>query len=179
VSRPLVKALKLVSLALLCVIGLQAHGLLRESHLRDVAPGLEVSPAGLGSPAASLEPGGETESAVQDGAQPGKPASTPPVPPLPAEYQPIALSGIFGKAPEQKPPPPALVGVAGSRALIRAPSGKWELLAEGGELEGIKVIAIATNRVLVEFEGQLRELTIFEGLGSSSLYPPAAKDSKQ
>ena len=40
---------------------------------------------------------------------------------------------------------------------------------EGEEVGGAKLIRIGTNRVIVEHEGQQKELTIFSGFGSETL----------
>ncbi len=101
-----------------------------------------------------------------------KKANANPAPPFPARFEVVATSGLLGKAPKVKPPPPALLGVIGKYAMIRAPNGKEDLVAEGGEFGGVKVIKISTNRVLIEHEGQQRELTIYAGMGSSSLLSP-------
>ena len=63
----------------------------------------------------------------------------------------------------------ALLGIAGRDAFIRAPSGQTGLLREGDELGGVKLLQIGTNRVLIEHEGQKKELTVFSGFGSESL----------
>ena len=45
------------------------------------------------------------------------------------------------------------------------------LLREGETLGDVKLLRIGTNRVLIEQQGQQKELTIFEGMGSDSLLP--------
>jgi len=45
------------------------------------------------------------------------------------------------------------------------------LLREGEETGGVRLIRIGTNRVLVEHENQKKELTLFSGLGSTTLLP--------
>jgi hypothetical protein len=72
----------------------------------------------------------------------------------------------------------ALLGIAGRDAFLRAPSGQTGLLREGSELGGLKLLRIGTNRVLVEYEGKQKELTVFSGLGSKSLVPQG-KDNPQ
>ena len=74
-------------------------------------------------------------------------------------------------APVQRPPPMALLGIAGRDAFIRTPSGQTALLREGAEKDGIKLLRIGTNRVLLEQGGEKKELIIFSGLGSESLLP--------
>jgi hypothetical protein len=65
----------------------------------------------------------------------------------------------------------ALLGVAGKSALIRSPSGQTGLIKEGEDLGEIKLLRIGINRVLVEQDGQQKELMIFSGLGGESLLP--------
>ena len=100
-----------------------------------------------------------------------------PGPPFPEEFKGIAESGVFGKPPVKKKPPPSLVGFVGKYAIIRGPSGKEDLVAEGKEFDGVKVLKIDTNRVLVENDGKQLELTVFSGLGSSTLMQKDPKKS--
>lgn len=79
----------------------------------------------------------------------------------------LERSGILGRTPG--PQPLVLVGFAGSSAILQLPNGQTVLLAEGEERDGVKVIKTDTNRVLVEQDGQERELTQFSGIGSESL----------
>lgn len=74
-------------------------------------------------------------------------------------------------APVFHPPPMALLGIAGHDAFLRTPNGQMSLLREGGESDGLKLLRIGTNRVLVEVSGEKTELTIFEGIGGESLLP--------
>jgi hypothetical protein len=94
-----------------------------------------------------------------------------PGPPLPPELQ-ARIDKIIDSeilAPVMHPMPAALMGIAGKDVFIRAPNGQTGLVKEGDELGGIKIIRVAANRVLIEEEGQRKELTIFSGLGSESL----------
>lgn len=101
--------------------------------------------------------------------QPGM-TKLPELPPLiQARIDKIAQSEIL--APFMRRMPMALLGIAGQDAFLRAPSGQTGLVKEGGELGGIKLLQIGINRVLVEQEGEKKELTIFSGLGSESLLP--------
>ncbi len=79
----------------------------------------------------------------------------------------LERSGILGRTPG--PQPLVLIGFAGSSAMLQLPNGRTVLLAEGEEQDGIKVITTDTNRVLVEQDGQPKELTLFSGIGSESL----------
>ncbi|HAB16787.1 MAG TPA: hypothetical protein DCE44_10090 [Verrucomicrobiales bacterium] len=72
-------------------------------------------------------------------------------------------------APIIRPPPMALLGIAGYHAFIRTPSGHSAMLREGGESDGIKLLRLGTNRVLIEQAGEKKELTIFNGFGSETL----------
>jgi hypothetical protein len=42
----------------------------------------------------------------------------------------------------------------------------------------VKILRIGTNRVLVEHEGQKKELTLFSGFGSETLLPKEEKGTK-
>lgn len=74
-------------------------------------------------------------------------------------------------APVIRPLPMALLGIAGKDVFLRAPNGQTSLVKEGGEVGGVKLLRIGINRVLVEEDGQKKELTIFSGLGGESLLP--------
>ena len=122
------------------------------------------------------------------GAAEGDLASTPAAAPLPDRFAAIATSGIFGAvvptdsaARPSGPAKPALVGIAGGRVLLQMPDGATALLGVGGEWNGVKVIEIATNRVLIESHGKRSELEIYAGMGSASLLPstpPPPKEQK-
>ena len=93
-----------------------------------------------------------------------------PIPPLiQARIDRITQSELL--APVFHPPPMALLGIAGKDAFLRTPNGQMSLLREGGESDGLKLLRIGTNRVLVELAGDKKELMIFEGLGGESLLP--------
>ena len=79
----------------------------------------------------------------------------------------IVQSEILGAV--VRPLPMALLGIAGKDAFLRGPDGQTGLVREGEELGAVKVLRIGTNRVLVEHEGQKKELTLFSGFGSESL----------
>lgn len=105
------------------------------------------------------------------GGMPGMPGMPMPGPPLPpamqARIDKIIESEIL--APVMHPMPAALMGIAGKDVFIRASNGQTGLVKEGDEMGGIKVIRVGVNRVLIEEQGQRKELTIFSGLGSDSL----------
>lgn len=94
------------------------------------------------------------------------PPSAPP-PEVTAKIEKIKQSQLLG--PEMKPPPMALLGIAGPDVFLRGPNGQTGVVREGEELGGVKILKIGANRVLVEHEGQQKELTIFSGFGGESL----------
>jgi hypothetical protein len=79
----------------------------------------------------------------------------------------IRQSQLLG--PDIKPPPMALMGIAGKYVFLRGPNGQTGIIREGEELGGVKLLRIGTNRVIVEHEGQQKELMIFSGFGSETL----------
>ena len=86
---------------------------------------------------------------------------------LQACLQHLERSGALGRTPG--PAPLALFGFAGNSAMLSLPNGQTVMVAEGEERDGVKVLKIDTNRVLLMHEGQQMELTLFSGLGSESL----------
>ncbi len=101
----------------------------------------------------------------------------PPLPPaMQARVDRIIDSEIL--APVIRPLPMALLGIAGKDVFLRAPNGQTGLVKEGGELGGVKLLRIGINRVLVEQDGQKKELTIFSGFGSESLLPKEKETPK-
>ena len=95
-----------------------------------------------------------------------KPATNLP-PAISARIDRITQSEILGSI--IRPLPMALLGIAGQDAFLRAPNGQTGLLKEGEELAGVKLLRIGTNRVLIEHEGQQKELSVFSGFGSETL----------
>jgi hypothetical protein len=81
----------------------------------------------------------------------------------------IIDSEIFG--PVIRPMPLALIGIADQEAFIRATNGQTGPVKVGGEMGGIKLLRIGVNRVLVEQDGEKKELTVFGGFGGESLMP--------
>lgn len=88
----------------------------------------------------------------------------------------IIQSELLGPVP--KPLPMALLGIGGQYAFLRSPSGQTGLVSEGETLGEIKLIRIGINRVLIEHEGQPKELTIFSGYGSETLLPKGKENLK-
>jgi hypothetical protein len=103
------------------------------------------------------------------GGPPGmvKPVELPPE--AKARVDRIVDSELLG--PAVRPLPTALLGIAGNDAFLRSSTGQSGLVQEGGTLGSIKLIRIGINRVLVEEDGQPKELMIFSGLGGESLMP--------
>jgi hypothetical protein len=64
-----------------------------------------------------------------------------------------------------------LLGIAGQFAFLRSNSGQTGLVKEGDSLDDLKLLRIGINRVLIEQDGQKKELMIFSGYGGESLLP--------
>jgi hypothetical protein len=109
-------------------------------------------------------------------AGPGKPP--PDLPPLiQARIDRITQSEILGQI--MRPLPMALLGIAGKTAFMRVPNGQTGLMKESEDLGGIKLLRIGTNRVLVEEDGQKKELMIFSGLGGETLMPQPKQNTNE
>lgn len=107
----------------------------------------------------------------------GRPASGAELPAkVKARVDFIVNSELLGPVP--RPLPMALLGIAGSEALLRAPNGQMGMISAGGELGGVKLLQIGTNRILIEHEGQKKELTLFSGYGGETLLPKQKETSK-
>ena len=106
--------------------------------------------------------------AMNFGGMPGQPGRTAPLPAaIQTRVDKIVDSELF--APVMRPQPMALLGIAGETVFLRTASGQTGLLKADEPLEGVKLLRIGINRVLVEVDGQKKELTIFDGNGSESL----------
>lgn len=100
--------------------------------------------------------------------EPGKvPDDLPPL--IKGRIERITMSEILGQI--VRPMPMALLGIADKDVFLRAPDGQTGMIKVGGELGGVKLLQIGTNRILIEHEGQKKELTLFSGLGSETLMP--------
>jgi hypothetical protein len=88
-------------------------------------------------------------------------------PAIQAQITKIIDSEMLGPVPH--PLPMALMGIAGDVAFLRSPSGQTGVVKIGDTLGEIKLVRIGTNRVLVEQDGEQKELTIFDGYGGTSL----------
>ncbi|HEX3626044.1 MAG TPA: hypothetical protein VH280_11530 [Verrucomicrobiae bacterium] len=98
-------------------------------------------------------------------------------PAIQASVDRITDSEILG--PVIRPLPMALLGIAGKVAFLRTPDGVTGLVKQGDELGGIKLVRIGVNRVLVEENGQQKELTIFDGIGGETLLDKSSKSSNE
>jgi hypothetical protein len=98
---------------------------------------------------------------------PGKKVDLPPA--VQARVDRIVESEILG--PFIRPMPMALLGIAGNDAFLRAPDGQSGMVKEGADLGSIKLLRIGINRVLVEENGEKKELMLFAGMGGDSLLP--------
>jgi hypothetical protein len=108
--------------------------------------------------------------------EPGKaPADLPPL--IKARVERITQSEIFGQI--MRPMPMALLGIADKDVFLRAPDGQTGSIKEGGELGGVKLLRIGSNRILIEHEGEKKELTLFSGLGSETLLPKPTEKTNE
>lgn len=95
--------------------------------------------------------------------------------PIQSRVDRIRESEILG--PVMHPMPMALLGIADDDAFLRGPDGQTGMIKEGGEIGGIKLLRIGINRVLVEENGEKKELTLFNGYGGESLLPQDTNSS--
>jgi hypothetical protein len=135
-------------------------------------PGVTLPPGAMAAMRSSRSraggpsgPPGLTGAMMMRGGPGGMPANLPPE--IAAMVEKIKTSQILG--PDVKPPPMALLGIAGKDVFLRAPNGQTGILREGEDLGGVKLIRVGTNRVIVEENKQQKELTIFEGFGGQTL----------
>jgi hypothetical protein len=136
-------------------------------------------PSGVIKPGPGVSAGMSLQMAAMGMGPFGRPgAMTAPELPLPirARVDRITDSEILG--PVMRPLPMALLGIAGNVAFLRAANGQSGLVKEGDSLGVLKLIRIGTNRVLVEDDGQKKELTIFSGYGGESLLPKQKENSQ-
>lgn len=133
------------------------------------------SPAQLSRPTVAINrpEGNATNSVPRPETRSQGPA---PAPAIQARIDRITQSEIL--APVIRPLPMALLGIAGRDAFLRASNGQTGLVREGEELGGIKLLRIGTNRVLIEHEGQKKELMLFGGIGSETLLPKEKENPK-
>ncbi len=98
-------------------------------------------------------------------------------PEVKARVERITQSEILGQV--IRPMPMALLGIAGQTAFLRSPDGQTGLVKEGGQVGTIKLLRIGTNRVLIELDGQNKELTMFAGIGGETLLPKDAPKTNE
>ena len=110
------------------------------------------------------------------GSMPGAKKTTV-TPAIQASIDRITDSEILG--PVIRPLPMGLLGIAGNVAFLRGPDGETGLVKEGDTLGAIKLLRIGTNRVLIEQDGQQKELTIFDGIGGETLLDKPSQDSNE
>jgi hypothetical protein len=122
-----------------------------EKKIADAAPVPDVAGMNPDPSAPSGKRGGDLPPAIQ------------------AQISRITDSEILG--PVIHPLPMGLTGIAGDVAFLRTATGQTGLVKEGDSLGDIKLLRIGINRVLIEQDGQKKELTIFSGYGSDSLLP--------
>jgi hypothetical protein len=107
---------------------------------------------------------------------PGKPGNDLP-PAVQTQISRITDSEILG--PVVHPLPMGLLGIAGDVAFLRTATGQTGLVKEGDSLGDLKLLRIGINRVLVEQDGQKKELMIFSGYGGESLLPQQKETSDE
>ena len=159
--------LRLVCVALAALVCAQ---LVRVAKAKNPLADLKLSAASFtNAPAVTKtnEPAQKATNSPPRGARPSSavPSDLPPV--VQARVDKIVQSEILGQV--VRPLPMALLGIAGKDAFLRGPDGQTGLVREGEELGAVKLLRIGTNRVLIEHEGQKKELTLFSGFGSESL----------
>lgn len=101
------------------------------------------------------------------GGRPGRPGPVTLPPDVQAQIDRIKDSEILGAIP--RPLPMGLLGIAGEDAFIRDANGQVSLMKVGDDRGGIKLLRIGINRVLIEHEGQQKELILHSGFGSQTL----------
>ena len=180
--------LKVICLALAALVLFQCSRFVlhRDSLARLTIPALpslpDSSEAQTGGKGTNSPPRGESQKPPTD-LPPGMsaridraaPATNLP-PAISARIDRVTQSEILGSI--IRPLPMALLGIAGQDAFFRAPNGQTGLLKEGEELGGVKLLRIGTNRVLIEHEGQQKELSVFSGFGSETLLPQQKENPK-
>ena len=173
--------LRIVCIGLAAVVCAQ---LVRVAKAKNPLSDLKLSAASFTN---ATVPAITTATATNETAQ--KPTNSPPrasrsaatprsdLPPaVQARVDKIVQSEVLGAV--VRPLPMALLGIAGKDAFIRGADGQTGLVREGEEFGTLKVLRIGTNRVLVEYEGQKKELILFSGFGSETLLPKEEKQSK-
>lgn len=165
-----VPIIRIVCIALAAFVCAQ---LVRVAKAKNPLADLRLSAASFtNAPAAPVaktnEPSASKTNAPPRTSRPSSSTAQPDLPPdVQARVDKIVQSEILGAI--VRPLPMALLGIAGKDAFLRGPDGQTGLVREGEELGAVKVLRIGTNRVLIEHEGQKKELTLFSGFGSETL----------
>jgi hypothetical protein len=121
---------------------------------------------------------GPSKKGAMPGGRPGAPQKIADLPaPVKERIDRITQGEIL--APVMRPLPMGLLGIAGQSAFLRSADGQTGLVKEGDSLGTLKLLRIGTNRVLVEVDGEKKELMIFAGLGSESLLPKPDKSTNE
>ena len=170
---------KVVCLVLGVLVILQASAIARrKSPLANFTPPTYPAPTSAPKSEPKSKPTNSVPPSMPGrGASPrmGRPSPADDLPaPVKARVDRIVESEILGQV--MRPMPMALLGIAGREVFLRSPNGQTGMIHEGEELGGVKLIKVGINRVLVEQDGQSKELTVFSGFGSESLLPKG-KDS--
>jgi hypothetical protein len=170
---------KLVCLALGVLVILQVSAIARrKSPLANFTPPTYPAPAPEAKAETQPKPTNSAPPSMPGRGTPprmGRPSPAADLPaPVKARVDRIVESEILGQVMRRMPM--ALLGIAGREVFLRAPNGQTGMIHEGEELGGVKLIKVGINRVLVEQDGQPKELTVFSGFGSESLLPKG-KDS--
>ena len=154
-----------VLLALLLVYQI-SRAAFRRNPLSDLNVSPLVVPASAGqSQASNSPPAGETKKQPEFSAA------------IQARIDRINQSEMFGAVP--RPMPMALLGIAGKDVFLRAPNGQTGLIRQGEELGGVKLLRIGVNRVLIEQDGEQKELMLFSGFGGETLLPKGDKTPRE
>ena len=118
-----------------------------------------------GKAVAQIQGAGATAVSTNVTVQTNRSSALPPE--IAARIDKISNTQVLGQI--MRPPPMALMGIAGPDALMRGPNGQMGMIRVGEQLGGVKLISIGVNRVLVEHDGEQKELMLFEGFGGESL----------
>jgi hypothetical protein len=153
--------LKIVCAALAALVLFQLAGFATRRNVGAANVSEMASGTGMVAPAVKKETNSTTKVVANK--------ATDISPEVQARIDRITQSEILGQV--VRPLPMALLGIAGKDVFFRAPNGQTGLLKEGGELGGIKLLQVGTNRVLIEQDGQKKELLLFSGIGGATLLP--------
>jgi len=167
--EPYAPVLRIVCVALAALVCAQ---LVRIAKAKNPLADLKLSAASFtNTPAVALaktnEPTQKPTNSLPRASRSSSAAPSDLPPAVQTRVEKIVQSEILGQV--VRPLPMALLGIAGKDAFLRGPDGQTGLVREGEDLGAIKLLRIGTNRVLIEHEGQKKELTLFSGFGSESL----------